>query len=435
MPCASSRSSRMVVCTSERSVSSIGTSVPVSPSSASSRASPSLTASATRCCCAPSCRLRSIARRDVSAAFTMRRRDACSSRLRSASCSSDACSAESSRTLCNASPSCRASSTSARSSSVVNAGASAGRCTTIKPSSSPRCAMGAMRRSPAPVDEASATTPPPTPDRRCAPGRRPRVRGRREPIARTGGTACSRRGSSSPPVPVQISASASRIPPGNASTSCSRTSSIGTDRVMRAPRVATRSSTEPRRRPTRPRPSSARRWRAGTASTMRHDGCDQAGDQHPAGRAVRRTGDADDDDEVHGRGEHGEPGDGGRLGQRALRDAHRRQPRSQQRSHREQRQTRREPHQQRRRHVDHQLENDEDGHVAEVGHRGRRQPRPHGVAGRHPGHHSARRMVVTRSRVARCPGHAARTLARMRASGNTASRAVTASGGTYCNGV
>ena len=45
----------------------------------SCRASPSFTASATRCCCAPSCRLRSMWRRDSSDAATMRARDAWSS--------------------------------------------------------------------------------------------------------------------------------------------------------------------------------------------------------------------------------------------------------------------------------------------------------------------------------------------------------------------
>ncbi len=62
-----------------------------------------------------------MARRDESAAVTMRSRDACSSSLRSASSASDSCSAESSRTLCSASPSWRASSTRARSSSSLNA--------------------------------------------------------------------------------------------------------------------------------------------------------------------------------------------------------------------------------------------------------------------------------------------------------------------------
>ena len=57
--------------------------------SASFRAKRTLTASATRCCCAPSCRLRSIWRRAASEAATMRARDSCSSSAWWRSSSSD----------------------------------------------------------------------------------------------------------------------------------------------------------------------------------------------------------------------------------------------------------------------------------------------------------------------------------------------------------
>ncbi len=99
MPCASSRSSASVACTSPRSSSSIVETVAGSDST-SWRARPTFTARATRCCCAPSWRLRSIRRRDSSAAVTMRNREAWSSWFRSCSVSRLAWSAESRRTLC-----------------------------------------------------------------------------------------------------------------------------------------------------------------------------------------------------------------------------------------------------------------------------------------------------------------------------------------------
>ncbi len=63
-------------------ISSIIASASAGSSSTASLARRSLTASATRCCCAPSCRLRSSLRRSASPAATMRARDCCSSSLR-----------------------------------------------------------------------------------------------------------------------------------------------------------------------------------------------------------------------------------------------------------------------------------------------------------------------------------------------------------------
>ena len=93
----------------------------------------------------------------------------------------------------------------------------------------------------------SATTPRPTPDRRCGPGRRPRVRARASANRSDG----QRRHAHGAAQHVRRCRSRSRrrrsgSRRGNDSTSCSSTSSIGTERVMRAPKVATRSSTEPR---------------------------------------------------------------------------------------------------------------------------------------------------------------------------------------------
>ena len=55
-------------------------------------------------------------------------------------------SAESNLALCTATPSCRASSTTVRSSSGVNGSAPTGRSTNRSPSSSPACAIGAARQ-------------------------------------------------------------------------------------------------------------------------------------------------------------------------------------------------------------------------------------------------------------------------------------------------
>ena len=75
MPWASDRSSAMASCTSPRT-SSIIASAPSGSSPTASPARRSLTASATRCCWAPSWRLRSSLRRSASPAATMRAREA-----------------------------------------------------------------------------------------------------------------------------------------------------------------------------------------------------------------------------------------------------------------------------------------------------------------------------------------------------------------------
>ena len=63
------------------------------------RAEADATASATRCCCAPSCRSRSIRRRSASAASTMRARGTPAARRARRTSSSDSCSAESSHVV------------------------------------------------------------------------------------------------------------------------------------------------------------------------------------------------------------------------------------------------------------------------------------------------------------------------------------------------
>ena len=108
-----------------------------------SRARRRFTAIATRCCCAPSCRLRSTRRRSASPLATMRARDWRSSSACLRSSSSVVCSAVSSRALCTARPTCRASSVSTRSSSSENASAVAARSAMISPSSSPAWLTGA----------------------------------------------------------------------------------------------------------------------------------------------------------------------------------------------------------------------------------------------------------------------------------------------------
>ena len=110
-----------------------------------SLASRRLTASATRCCWAPSCRFRSTRRRSASPLATMRARDSRSSSACLRSSSRVVCSAESSWALWKARPTCRASSVSTRSSSSEKVSAAAGRSTTISPSSSPAWLTGATR--------------------------------------------------------------------------------------------------------------------------------------------------------------------------------------------------------------------------------------------------------------------------------------------------
>ena len=80
MPCASERSSVIASWRLART-SSIIASASAGSSTTASFASRSLTASDTRCCCAPSCRLRSSLRRSASPAATIRTRDARNSSL------------------------------------------------------------------------------------------------------------------------------------------------------------------------------------------------------------------------------------------------------------------------------------------------------------------------------------------------------------------
>ena len=147
MPCARSRSSWMVALTSSASWSSIVAAV-CGSSVMMSRVMRRCTASATRCCCAPSCRSRSTRRRSASALATILERDWRSSSAWLRSSSRVVASAVSSRALWVASPTWRASSVSTRSSSAEKVSAAAGRRTTMRPSSSPAWLTGATRIGP-----------------------------------------------------------------------------------------------------------------------------------------------------------------------------------------------------------------------------------------------------------------------------------------------
>ena len=113
--------------------------------SASWRARRRLTASATRCCCAPSWRSRSILRRAASAAATMRALEACSSDAWWRTWSRLSWRAESSSTLCRARPTWRPSSVIIVSSSTLNWSASGGRTATRSPSTWPEWVAEATR--------------------------------------------------------------------------------------------------------------------------------------------------------------------------------------------------------------------------------------------------------------------------------------------------
>ncbi len=154
MPCASSRSSWMVSWTSPASWSSI--SMPASGSSTMmSLASRRLTASATRCCCAPSWRLRSTRRRSASPLATILARDSRSASACLRTSSSVVCSAVSSWELWRASPTCRARSVEHPVVVLGERVAIDGRSTTMRPSSSPPWLIGATRTCSAlaPLDE------------------------------------------------------------------------------------------------------------------------------------------------------------------------------------------------------------------------------------------------------------------------------------------
>ena len=232
-------------CTSPRSSSSIGPSGRRVALRAAGARDPSFTASATRCCCAPSCRLRSIWRRDWSAAATMRgagraqlvvarragRRARPAARSRAASCAARGAT-------------WRASSVSTRSSSSVNGASPALRArSTMSPSSSPECASGATR-SVRPSCAASSVG-----SQTCShalPGHVARgddrdllVVRRMRGGSRNGTDAAS---SSTPSVPVHTSAAASCMLFFSDSASCSSSSSSGIARDMRAPNVCSGSS-------------------------------------------------------------------------------------------------------------------------------------------------------------------------------------------------
>ena len=242
MPWARSRSSWIVSFTSAASASSISDAVAGS-SERRSFASRRFTASATRCCCAPSCKLRSILRRSASAVATMRAREARSSSAWRRTSSRLAWSAESSCMLCNASPTWRANSVSTRSSSSLNMSPSPGRSTTISPRSSPEWLMGAIRScAPSrPATRAGSHT-----DAHAVPETPARATTVRSlaPTARVStprsGTETSR--SSTSPPPVQTSAAVSAMVLRNDSTSCRSSSSIGMARVRRCPNVFSASS-------------------------------------------------------------------------------------------------------------------------------------------------------------------------------------------------
>ena len=110
-----------------------------------SRSSRSPTASATRCCWAPSCRSRSIRRRSAVAAATIRDRDACSSALLLRRSTRVAWSASSNARLRSSIASLPATAASARSSAPVNAAASAARSITTSPSTRLPSTAGAKR--------------------------------------------------------------------------------------------------------------------------------------------------------------------------------------------------------------------------------------------------------------------------------------------------
>ncbi len=117
-------------------------------SATTSLASRRLTASATRCCWAPSCRLRSTRRRSASPLATTRARDARSSSAWRRSSSIELCSAVSSCALCRARPTWRARSASTRSSSSRKVTPPSPRLITMMPSSSPPWLIGATRSGP-----------------------------------------------------------------------------------------------------------------------------------------------------------------------------------------------------------------------------------------------------------------------------------------------
>ena len=143
MPCARLRSSA----TASRAPPSSSSSSSRSGESAGrpSRSSRSPTASATRCCWAPSCRSRSIRRRSAVAAATIRARDACSSALLVRRSTRVAWSASSRARLRSSIASLPATAASARSSAPVNAAASAARSITTSASTRLPSTAGAKR--------------------------------------------------------------------------------------------------------------------------------------------------------------------------------------------------------------------------------------------------------------------------------------------------
>ena len=168
------------------------------------------TARATRCCWAPSWRLRSILRRSASPVATMRARDACSSSACGAARRGVACSAESSCTLCRARPTWRASSVSTRSSSSVKASPSRGPLEhDAGRAARPSGLIGATRSwwPAAPVEQRGQPHLDPGAAGHAGPGRRPAARSvARCAAAAAAGRAPTRPARSGRPLPVQISA-------------------------------------------------------------------------------------------------------------------------------------------------------------------------------------------------------------------------------------
>ncbi len=211
--------------------------------SATCRASRTVTASATRCCWAPSCRLRSILRRSRSAAATTRAREARNSSARRWSSRSDSCSAVSSCMLCRARPSWRASSASTVSSASLKRSASGGRSTTMRPSSSPEWVIGASRTTARPRPSSTrgnqtSSHAAPVTRARATTGRSDGVRS--SAAGPRSGTDTTR--SRWPADPVHTSAACSAIDLRSDSTSWSSSSSKGMARVRRAPKVRRASS-------------------------------------------------------------------------------------------------------------------------------------------------------------------------------------------------
>ncbi len=216
-----------------------------------------LTASATRCCCAPSCRLRSMRRRSASAAATNRPRDACNSAACPRSCSRESCSDESRCAFFSATPSSRANSSRVTSTSAARLSPLRARSATTRPKSCPLLLTGAIRRVawPRPSDKAGSHTLTHAALETCAFAAIVSSAGLIGTgfLSFPGSAAASRR---LPASQSQSSAASSLNPSFKASTIWSRSSSIGTPRLswlaneLRTKSMADRLATSRRRRAT-----------------------------------------------------------------------------------------------------------------------------------------------------------------------------------------